>query len=92
MFYAMVYLLLGSSGKAIDWSETVPEFRDLHRRIWAGEVNLADNDLKIVYGLVHWKQLIQNMLGTRFDEALAIVSERNRSVGGVRLLLPSSPR
>jgi hypothetical protein len=26
MFYATVFLLLGSSGKPIDWSETVPRF------------------------------------------------------------------
>ncbi|HMJ22740.1 MAG TPA: phosphotransferase [Terriglobales bacterium] len=26
IFYAMVFLLLGSSGKPVDWSETVPGF------------------------------------------------------------------
>jgi Phosphotransferase enzyme family len=76
MFYAMVYLLLGSSGKPIDWSETVPEFRDLHRRIWAGEVNLADKQMKIVYGRVHWEQLLRNVRQARFDEAVRIVSDR----------------
>jgi hypothetical protein len=53
MFYAMAFLLLGSSGKPIDWSETVPEFRDFHRRMWADEVNLRDKQMKIVYGWVH---------------------------------------
>jgi Phosphotransferase enzyme family len=76
MFYAMVYLLLGSSGKPIDWSETVPEFRDFHRRIWAGEVNLADQQMKIVYGRVHWEQLLRNMRQARFNEAVKIVSDR----------------
>jgi aminoglycoside phosphotransferase (APT) family kinase protein len=76
MFYAMVFLLLGSSGKPIDCSETVPEFRDFHRRIWAGEVNLEGNDMKIVYGRVYWEQLLQSMKQARFDEALRIVSDR----------------
>jgi len=76
MFYAMAFLLLGSSGKPIDWSEAVPEFRAFHRRIWAGEVNLADNHMKTVYGKVHWEQLLQNMRQARYNEALRIVADR----------------
>ena len=90
MLSAAVFLLLGSAGKPISQSENLSLFRDVHRRIWAGEVNLADNDLKIVYGMVHWEQLLHNMRQTRFDEALGIISERN-SHEGVRLLLPSAP-
>ena len=33
MFYAMAYLLQGSSSTPIDWSEPVPELRDFHRRM-----------------------------------------------------------
>jgi hypothetical protein len=69
--------LLGSSGKPIDWSETVPEFRDFHRRIWAGEVNLADNQMKIVYGRVHLEQLLRSVRQARFNEALRIVADRH---------------
>jgi hypothetical protein len=88
MFAATVFLLLGSAGKSIDLSEKRPSFRDFHRQIWAGEVNLADNDLKIVYGMVHWEQLLQNMRQTRFDEALGIISDRHACPEGVRRLLP----
>ena len=63
-------------------------FRDLHQRIWAGEVNLADNDVKIVYGRVHWEQLLQNMRQARFDEALRIVSDRHAGPEGIPRLLP----
>jgi hypothetical protein len=91
MFSATVFLLLGSAGRSISQSENLPSFRDFHRRIWAGEVSLADNDMKTACGRVHWKQLLQNARGARFDEALAIVSERNRSQEAVRLLLPSAP-
>jgi aminoglycoside phosphotransferase (APT) family kinase protein len=91
MFYAAVFLLLGSAGKPISQSVNLPSFRDFHRRIWAGEINLADNDLKIVYGMVHWEQLLQNMRRSRFDEALGIVSERNTRQEGMRLLLPNAP-
>ena len=76
MFYAMVFLLLGSSGKPIDWSETVLKFREFHQRIWSGEPNLADNHMKTVYGRVHWEQLLQNMQQAGYNEAIKIAWER----------------
>jgi thiamine kinase-like enzyme len=88
MFYATVFLLLGSAGKPIDQSGKLPSFRDFHRRIWAGEVNLADNDLKIVYGRVHWEQLWQTMRQAQFEEALRIVSDRHSCPDVMRRLLP----
>jgi len=90
MLSATVFLLLGSAGKPISQHQNPSSFGDFHRRIWAGEVNLADNDLKIVYGMVHWGQLLQNVRRTRFEEALGIISERNTCREGVRPLLPSA--
>jgi len=75
MFYAMAYLWQGSAGKPIDWSQSVPQFQDLNRRIWAGDINLKDIDAKIAYGRVHWEQLVQNARTARFQAALRIVSE-----------------
>jgi hypothetical protein len=48
MFYAMVFLWLGSSGKPVSLSEQAPEFKAFHRRIWVGDVKLADNDTKLL--------------------------------------------
>jgi hypothetical protein len=75
LFYTMAFLFQGSSGKPIDWNGTVPEFTDYHRRIWAGEVDLADKDVKTVYGRVHWERLLQNVRQARYEEALRIVSD-----------------
>jgi len=77
MAYSMVFLLLGSSGERLTLSEKAPEFHDFHRRIWAGEINLADNDSKLAYGRVHWEQLVKNMRQPRFKEAVRIVSARH---------------
>ncbi|HKV04306.1 MAG TPA: phosphotransferase [Candidatus Acidoferrales bacterium] len=87
MFYAAIFLLLGSSGKPVNRSEDAPAFEDFHRRIWAGEVDLGDNDMKIAYGRVHWDQLCRNMRWARFDEALKMVSDRHASPKGVQQLL-----
>jgi aminoglycoside phosphotransferase (APT) family kinase protein len=75
MFYAMVFLTQGSSGKSIDRREPVPTYDDLQRRFWAREVSLADNLAKTLYGRVHWERLSQNMRQARFDEALRILSD-----------------
>jgi len=88
MLSATVFLLLGSAGQAIEQSEKLPSFKDFHRRIWAGEIDLADNDLKIVYGRVHWEQLLQNMREAQFEEALRIVSDQHSCPEVMRQLLP----
>ena len=79
IFYAMGYLLFGSEGQPLDLSETAPDFRDLHRRIWAGEVNLKDRQMKIAYGRVHRERLLQNMRQARFGESVRILSDRYAS-------------
>jgi hypothetical protein len=89
MLSAAVFLLLGSAGKPFRQDLNPPSFREFHERVWAGGVDLTDNDLKIVYGMVHWKQLLRNVRQPRLDDALGIVSERNPE--GVRLLLPAAP-
>jgi len=70
----LAFLFQGSSGKPIDWNATVPEFKDYHRRMWAGEIDLADKDEKIVYARVHWERLMHNVRQARYKEALKVVS------------------
>jgi hypothetical protein len=77
LFYTMAFLLLGASDKPIDWTARVPEFNDFHRRMWAGEIDLADKDVKIVYGRVHWGRLLRNVRQARYKEALRVVADRH---------------
>ena len=74
LFYAMAYLTLGSSAQPVDWTVPVPGFRDFHSRMWAGEVDLTDRNVKIVYGRVHWEQFRRNVREARYKDALSIVS------------------
>jgi aminoglycoside phosphotransferase (APT) family kinase protein len=77
LFYAMVFLWLGASGKPLDRSEAAPEFQEFQRRLWSGEVDLADTESKIIYGRVHWERLLRNMRQGRFNESLKIVADRH---------------
>jgi aminoglycoside phosphotransferase (APT) family kinase protein len=91
MFYATVFLLLGSAGKPISMGKGLPSFGDLHRQIWTSGSNLADNDFKVVYGSVHWKRLLENLSQPRFGEAIRIVSDRHAGGEAIRTLLPIVP-
>ena len=75
MFYVMVFLLLGSSGKPIEPDVSVPAFRDFHNRIWRGAISLASIEMRLQYGRVHMNQLLLNMRTTKFEVALQIVSD-----------------
>lgn len=88
MFYATVFLLLGSASKPISQRDDLPSFRSFHHRIWAGEIDLADNGMKTVYGMVHWEQFLGNVRQKRFDEALSIISARHAPSEGIGHLLP----
>jgi aminoglycoside phosphotransferase len=90
MLSAAVFLLLGSAGKPVGQSANPPSFRNFHSQVWAGQIDLADNERKVAYGMVHWRQLVQNIRQARLEEALRIVEERNQRSDGVRLLLPQS--
>lgn len=76
IFYALAFLLLGSAGKPIDWSDTVPEFSDFHRRFWAGDIRLATDEAKVQCGKVHLNQMLKNVQTARFQDALRTVSDQ----------------
>ena len=86
IFYAMGFLT-ASSGALTGQNEPVPAYSDFQRRFWAREVSLSDTHTKALYGRVHWEQFSQNMLGTRFHEALKIVSGETQS-SNARVDLP----
>ena len=74
LFYTLAFLFIGSAGKPIDWRGAVPDFTDYHRRIWARELDLADNDVKVVYAKTHWERFLRNARQPRYAAALRIVS------------------
>lgn len=91
MLSATVFLMLGSGGKSVAKSGNLPSFAEFHQQIWDGKVDLADNELKIAYGRVHWEELSRNLRQKRFEEAIRVVSERNPGPQTASLLLPSAP-
>jgi hypothetical protein len=77
--------MLSSAGKPLDLGEKLPSFRDFHRRIWAGEVNLADNG-RLWHGSLG--AAATEYAAYTIEEALRIVSDRHTGPEGMRRLLP----
>ena len=77
IFYAAGFMLTGSEGKPMDWTEPIPDFADLRRRMWAGEVDFRDSRMKRIFGRLHWQQLMDARRQSRFREARQIIAQRN---------------
>ena len=87
LMYAAIFLLF-ASGRRVTGSERLPSFREFHDRVWAGDVDLSDDGMKVIYAGVHWKRLLENAGQARFDEALKIAAEKNAGVAGRERLFP----
>jgi len=47
MSYTVVFMRLGARGKAIEPNTKAPDFREFQDRIWAGGVDLKDDEKKL---------------------------------------------
>jgi hypothetical protein len=70
MLSAAVFLLLGSGGKPIRQIADCLRSVTFTSGFGAGEIDLAENELKVVYGRVHWAKPCESARDPRFDEAV----------------------
>ena len=74
-YFTVFMMVVAATRKQIDINVIAKhDFRDFHNRMWAGEINLAFDEPRLEYALVHLEQLRQNLRTKRFEEALRIVS------------------
>jgi len=76
MSYISVFMLtVAATGKRIDINTIKKyDFRDFHNRMWKGEIDLAFNESRLEYALVHLEQLRQTLRTKRFEDSMRIVS------------------
>ncbi len=76
MSYFTVFMLVVSyTGKHIEIDAIKKhDFSDFHNRMWKGEIDLATDEPRLEYAMVHFEQLQKNLQTKRFEEALKIVS------------------
>jgi hypothetical protein len=74
-YFTVFMLVVAAKGKLIDINAIAKnDFRDFHNRMWAGKIDLAYDEPRLEYALVHLEQLHQNLHIKRFEDALRIVS------------------
>lgn len=81
MSYFTVFMtIVAAKGKPIDLNCIAKyDFRDFHNRMWAGEIDLANDEPRLEYALVHMEKLLSNMRLDRFNDSLKTVSMAKQS-------------
>ncbi len=80
MRYTAVFMLFASKSVSITL-DTKNDFRDFHDRIWAGEIDLANDENKLQYALVHMNEFLSNIKTERFENSCVLfrITNNNQS-------------
>jgi len=74
-YFTEFLVIVAAKGKKIDLNDVAKhDFREFHNRMWAGEVDLALDEPRLEYAMVHLDQLRQNLQTKRFEYALKLVT------------------
>lgn len=74
-YFTVFTVVVSSASKQIDLNRiTKHDFKDFHHRMWIGDINLADDNARLEYALVHLEELNRNLHSKQFKDALRIVS------------------
>jgi thiamine kinase-like enzyme len=75
VFYFVFFMrIVHAAGTPIDPAAPKPEFREFHNRIWAGEISLKGDEMRLQYAWAHMQQFLDNLKLKRFERALQIVA------------------
>lgn len=72
-YMTFLLLLVSRTGLAIDPNRPVPDFREFHERLITNEADLAYDEVRLDYALVHLDALKRNLQSQRFEDAVALV-------------------
>lgn len=74
VYYMSIFILYASRSVPIRVDNIKTNFRDFHKRMWEGEIDLSNDENKLQYGLVHMEQFLSNIKTERFENSLHIIS------------------
>ncbi|KNY26005.1 hypothetical protein Bccel_1267 [Pseudobacteroides cellulosolvens ATCC 35603 = DSM 2933] len=80
MRYTAVFMLFASKSVPIT-IDTDNDFRGFHDRMWAGEIDLTNDENKLQYALVYMNEFLSNINTERFENSLRIVSLNQETPG-----------
>ncbi|WP_411682385.1 phosphotransferase [Clostridium thailandense] len=75
VFYTSIFIMYASKSVPIKIDNAKSNFRDFHKHMWEGEIDLSKDENKLQYALVHMNQFLSNINIKRFQNSLHIISE-----------------
>lgn len=75
VFYTSIFIMYASKSVPIKIDSIKANFRDFHKRMWEGEIDLSNDENKLQYALVHMNQFLANINTKRFENSLNIISK-----------------
>lgn len=79
IFYMSIFILYASKSVPITIDNIETNFRDFHKCMWEGEIDLSNDKNKLQYALVHMNQFLSNINTKRFENSLHIIFENQLS-------------
>ncbi|HEX9061492.1 MAG TPA: hypothetical protein VF941_15025, partial [Clostridia bacterium] len=79
VYYMAIFILHASKSVPIKTDNIKSDFRDFHKCMWEGKIDLSSDENKLQYGLVHMNQFLSNINTKRFEDSLHIISENQIS-------------
>jgi thiamine kinase-like enzyme len=80
VYYTSIFMLYASKTIPIKGNTIGTDFKDFHDRMWAGEIDLADDQNKLLYAFVHMDKFLANINTERFECSLEVISENLKEV------------
>jgi len=78
-YFSFFLLIVSRANHPIDPEMPRRGFREYHDRMWAGEIDLAKNEARLEYALVHMDQLLQNLRPKRLKESLWVLRSSRKA-------------
>ncbi len=75
-YFSVFMVILSSSNHPIDLNNHSDySYREFHDRMWKGDINLAENESRLHYALIHKNEFQNNIRSQRFKNSLVKVSK-----------------
>jgi aminoglycoside phosphotransferase (APT) family kinase protein len=73
-YFTFLLSMVFAAGKPIELPLAQTDFSEFHNQIWAGKINLANDEARQQYAWLHFEQLRNNLQQKRFEASLQVVS------------------
>lgn len=76
IFYMSIFMLYASKSAPIKIDNIKANFKDFHKHMWEGKIDLSKDENKLQYALVHMNQFLSNINNQRFENSLHVIKSQ----------------